>query len=285
MKEAKNELNLELKERYYTVMRAKRRILKGMEGNYKDEYAFVQGYANYLKFVNPQNTIKVKTARRTAAPGRPLCFEGMYFCFDAVKEGWKKGCRPIIGLDGCHLKGICSGFLLVVVGRDANDNVYPIAWQVVDVESYDTWYNLIKQLSIDLELGDGQGITIVSDRIAGLLKAREVLLPVAVHRHCSRHLYANWGKRHKGKNLRAYFWRCVRASFPESLRKELDRLRTKTEDTTSARHCSLKQPSVMSLITTFPKVSTTLYLRLDNCQLSACLSGFTITCLRSVGSC
>jgi len=31
------------------------------------------------------------------------------------------GCRPIIGLDGCHLKGRFGGQILAATARDAND--------------------------------------------------------------------------------------------------------------------------------------------------------------------
>lgn len=225
-KELKNELHLE--PTYEKVARAKKIVLKQMVGNYRDEYASVRGYADYLKSVNPGNVVRVDVSRRNAAPGTPLAFQGMYFCFDAIKKGWKNGCRPIIGLDGCHLKGICKGQLLVAVGRDAEDHVYPIAWQVVEVESYDTWANFLRQLSIDFDLGDGSGITVCSDRHKGLMKARRDVLKNAAHRHCARHLFANWAKRHRGADFRPVFWRCVNAAFKEDLDNAMKFLRTKT---------------------------------------------------------
>ncbi|KAK8611716.1 hypothetical protein V6N13_131760 [Hibiscus sabdariffa] len=39
----------------------------------------------------------------------------------AVKQGWIEGCRPFIGVDGCFLKAVIKGALLVAVGRDANN--------------------------------------------------------------------------------------------------------------------------------------------------------------------
>ena len=46
-------------------------------------------------------------------------------CLDIVKRGFLVACRPIIGLDGCHLKGEYGHKLLVAVGRDPNDNYFP----------------------------------------------------------------------------------------------------------------------------------------------------------------
>lgn len=45
----------------------------------------------------------------------------------------------LIGLDGCFLKGVIKGQILVVVGRDDNNQMYPIAWAVVDKEITKTW--------------------------------------------------------------------------------------------------------------------------------------------------
>lgn len=55
----------------------------------------------------------------------------MFICFDALKRGWKAGCKPFIGLDGCFLKGIVKGQVFVAVGKDAQDQIYLIAWAVL----------------------------------------------------------------------------------------------------------------------------------------------------------
>jgi hypothetical protein len=48
--------------------------------------------------------------------------------------GFKVGCRPLIGLDGCFLKGYYGGKLLSVVGQDVNNQIFVIAYAIVDVE-------------------------------------------------------------------------------------------------------------------------------------------------------
>lgn len=48
----------------------------------------------------------------------------MYVCLDALKKGWKAGCKPIIGVNDCFLKGFCCGELLAIVGRDENNHIY-----------------------------------------------------------------------------------------------------------------------------------------------------------------
>lgn len=60
-------------------------------------------------------------------------------CLDACKNGWKAGCRPIIGVDGCFLKEVCKVQLLVALGRDGDNQMFPIAWGAVQLETKATW--------------------------------------------------------------------------------------------------------------------------------------------------
>ncbi|GJU68115.1 hypothetical protein Tco_1254374 [Tanacetum coccineum] len=62
-------------------------------------------------------------------------FKTFYVCFNGVKRLWVQVCRMVIGLYGCLLKTICKGKLLSAVGRDGNNQIYPIAWVVVSVEN------------------------------------------------------------------------------------------------------------------------------------------------------
>jgi hypothetical protein len=55
-------------------------------------------------------------------------------CFRDFKEG----CRPTVSVDACFLKGHYKGQLMAVVGRDANNNMYPIAMVVVETETKDS---------------------------------------------------------------------------------------------------------------------------------------------------
>lgn len=66
-------------------------------------------------------------------------FQRLYVCLAACKAGFVAGCRPIIGVDGAHLKGPYPGILLTAVGKDGNNNIYPVAWAVVETESSETW--------------------------------------------------------------------------------------------------------------------------------------------------
>jgi len=66
-------------------------------------------------------------------------FNRFYFCFDGCKKAFLSSCRPFIGVDGCHLKTQYGGILLVAVGRDANDQYFPLTFEVVETETTDSW--------------------------------------------------------------------------------------------------------------------------------------------------
>lgn len=51
-----------------------------------------------------------------------------------MKFGFMNGCRRCIGFDGCFLKDISKGLLLVAVAKDGNNQMFPIAWAVTGAE-------------------------------------------------------------------------------------------------------------------------------------------------------
>ena len=70
-------------------------------------------------------------------------------CLDAAIKGLKF-CRPIISLDGCFLKAGYKGQLLVAIARDANDNMFSIAYAVVEAELKDSWSWFLDRLLKDI---------------------------------------------------------------------------------------------------------------------------------------
>jgi len=77
-------------------------------------------------------------------------FLRLYYSLAAMKKSFMKGCKPLIGVDGCFLKGPFKGQLLAIVGRNGNDNMYPIAYSVVEVETKVNWIWFLETLVSDL---------------------------------------------------------------------------------------------------------------------------------------
>ena len=65
-------------------------------------------------------------------------FKRMYIRYNAQKVGFLSGCRPFVGLDGCHLKGRFGVQLLSATTKDGNDNIFLVAMAVVEQENNDS---------------------------------------------------------------------------------------------------------------------------------------------------
>ena len=65
-------------------------------------------------------------------------FKKMYIKYNAQKIGFLGGCRPFVGLDGCHLKGRFGGQLLFATTKYGNDNIFLVAMVMVEQENKDS---------------------------------------------------------------------------------------------------------------------------------------------------
>jgi hypothetical protein len=84
---------------------------------------------------------------------------------DACRRGFLDGCRRVIWLDGCFLKGPMKGELLSAIGRDANNQIYPIAWAVVEYENKDSWDWFLGHLQKDIHIPIGvEGWVFITDK-------------------------------------------------------------------------------------------------------------------------
>lgn len=66
-------------------------------------------------------------------------FKIIYACLEAYKVAFTHICRHIIGLDACFLKSEYGGQLMAALGKDGNNHIYLISYDVVEVETRDSW--------------------------------------------------------------------------------------------------------------------------------------------------
>ena len=74
------------------------------------------------------------------------------------------GCRPLVGLDGCHLKGKFGGHILSATARDGTDNIFPVALGVVKQENKDSWVWFLQTFVEDIGRLDELNLVFISDR-------------------------------------------------------------------------------------------------------------------------
>ncbi|XP_021718785.1 uncharacterized protein LOC110686467 [Chenopodium quinoa] len=125
--------------------------------------------------------------------------------------------RPLIGVDGAHLKGNYGGILLSAVALDGNNEFYPIAYAIVRAEDKESWayYQTqrifgLHQQEVDLSLTQ--------------------VWPDAKRRYCSRHLSRNYKKDFLGAFMYTLFWRLCNATNKFTFRKAMEKLQKEGGD-------------------------------------------------------
>ncbi|KAK4397708.1 hypothetical protein Sango_1246300 [Sesamum angolense] len=188
--------------------RAKRAALKALEGSSEFQYTRLWDYADEIRKTTPSSTILVGT-EQTDGDER---FSKFYVCFGAMKDGFKAGCRLIIGVDGCHLKGPHGGILLTAVGVDPSNNLFPISYAVVNRECRETWEWFLIVLKHDLNIARQDQFTFMSDKQKGLMQSFDEVFPGAEHRYCVRHLHNNFKQAgFRGSAFKNALWKAAKA--------------------------------------------------------------------------
>ncbi|XP_057452889.1 uncharacterized protein LOC130744744 [Lotus japonicus] len=143
-----------------TAWNARRMAKAAVEGDALKQHTMLRSYATELTRVDHQNSVAL-ILRYVPITLQPR-FGSFYMCLEGCKSAFNQACIPFIGIDGCHLKTKYGDILLIVVGKDPNDQYFPLAFAV------------------------------------GLLQVFAEDLPGVEHRFCVRHLYANFKKRFGG---------------------------------------------------------------------------------------
>ncbi|KAI8566916.1 hypothetical protein RHMOL_Rhmol02G0079600 [Rhododendron molle] len=189
--------------------RAKKRALEAIEGNHRRQYWRLWDYCEMIRRQN-HGSIALLRVERPPLSTSPV-FQRMFVVYAAQSRGFLAGCRPIIGLDGCHLKGPFGGQLLSAIGKDANEQMYPLAVAVVEAETKDSWMWFLDNLLDVIGRPEEKDWTFISDRQKGLVETFNQMLPSVDHRFCVRHMYANFKLLYKGKDLKDLLWAAARS--------------------------------------------------------------------------
>ncbi|KAL0015406.1 hypothetical protein SO802_002475 [Lithocarpus litseifolius] len=192
------------------VYRSKRKAKDLINGDEQLQYGVLRDYAQMINTVDKGSRVILQTemADETSQPK----FKRMYVRFNAQKVGFLGGCRPFIGLDGCHIKHRFGGQILSATALDANDNIFPVAMAVVEQENKESWTWFLEIFADDIGRLEELQLVFISDRQKGLIPAIETLFPTVEHRYYVKHIYNNFKVDHKGLELKDALWRCAAAT-------------------------------------------------------------------------
>ena len=121
---------LEIDISYSQVYREKRKAADLITGDEQLQYGKLRDYAEMIRLNDKGSRVilQIKMEDKNAQPK----FKRMYIRYNAQKLGFLGSYRPIIGLDGCHLKGRFGRQILSAIAIDANDNIFSVAFAVVE---------------------------------------------------------------------------------------------------------------------------------------------------------
>ena len=103
------------------MYRAKRKAREFILGGERLQYGKLRDYAEMIRVTNVGSKVILQT--EITKPNTQSKFKRMYVRYNAPKVGFLGGCRPLVGLNGCHLKGKFGGHILSATVSDGNDNI------------------------------------------------------------------------------------------------------------------------------------------------------------------
>ncbi|XP_026458270.1 uncharacterized protein LOC113358799 isoform X2 [Papaver somniferum] len=208
---------------YHVAWKARNIVLEKINGSYDESYKLIPSLCEMIIRTNPGSVAKFTYGRNDN------CFDSVTICFDAPMKGFINGCRPIVGLDGCHLKGKYGGCLLSATSLDAQNGLVPLGIMICRNECFENWYLFLKDLKPGL-VDHRLQLNFISDRQKGLLEAVALLFPGAPHRFCIRHLSKNFKTHYKGSKLHNHFWNAARAYKEKHFKAHMDSLLAQNVD-------------------------------------------------------
>ncbi|CAN1153149.1 hypothetical protein LINPERHAP2_LOCUS19209 [Linum perenne] len=115
---------------------AKNEAKRILEGSLNEAYAKLRPYLLQLKKSDLEGKFVVEV---DPVPGQEYAlFKRIYIDFICLRKGCLMGCKKLIALDGCFLKGEVKGMILTAVGKDGNNQMFPIVWAVFERENRDS---------------------------------------------------------------------------------------------------------------------------------------------------
>ncbi|XP_017973468.1 PREDICTED: uncharacterized protein LOC108661405 [Theobroma cacao] len=128
------------------------------------------------------------------------------YCFWAFRSciwGFSAVIRPVVAINATYLKCRFKGILFVAVCKDANEQIYPLAFGIGHVEDEESWSWFLNQLR--RVIGCPENAMFISDQHFGIKNAVEKVYKDAHHDLCNYHLGKNVKNRFKRENVAAIF--------------------------------------------------------------------------------
>ncbi|XP_070013152.1 uncharacterized protein [Nicotiana sylvestris] len=116
----------------------------------------------------------------------------MFYAYGSSIAGWNH-CRPVIAIDATFLKSKYRGVLMISVSKDANNQIFPLAFGIAESEnnnSYEWYFSQLRNA-----IGSRENLIFLSDRHQAIANGIVKVYPESHHGICIYHLEQNLKRR------------------------------------------------------------------------------------------
>ena len=136
-------------------------------GEWEPSYAKLPYYMAALQYANPGTVVSWNFFQAVNSNVRVLNY--IFWAFEPSIQVFMH-CRPVISIDGTHLYGKFKGKMLIATGIDAENEIFPLAYAIVDEKTTASWSWFLFQLRTHI-VKDRNEIYLISDKHPGILNA------------------------------------------------------------------------------------------------------------------
>ncbi|KAL0545226.1 hypothetical protein IC582_020375 [Cucumis melo] len=172
---------------YEKAWRARENAYERVRGSLEESYNFLRRYGEALKFTNPGTIFHMKLED-------DRFFKYLFMAVGACVRGFLNCIRPVI--------------LIVAVCLDGNNQIYPLAFGVVERETDDSIQWFLEKLKG--AIGEVPNLGFVTDRKTCFAKGISSVFPSAFHGLCVQHLSRNLHDKYKNDTIATLFYNASR---------------------------------------------------------------------------
>ena len=120
---------------YKKALDGKHKAFRHLFGDFSQSYTDLPRLFLAIEQANPGCVVIWKTTSHSQ-PNKET-FQRVLWAFKASIEGFAN-CRPVLSIDGTHLYGKYKGTLLIAMGCDGNNQLFPLAFAITEGENIDS---------------------------------------------------------------------------------------------------------------------------------------------------
>lgn len=201
---------------YEKAWRARENAYERVRGCPEESYNLLLRYGEALKLANVGTIFHMELED-------DRFFKYLFMAVGPCVRGFLNCIRPVIVMDGTFLKNKYRGQLIVAVCLDGNNQIYPLAFGVVDRETDASIQWFLEKLKG--AIGEVPNLGFVTDRKTCFSKCIASVFPSAFHGLCVQHLTQNLNDKYKNDTIATLFYNASRtyreSTFSEAWRSIL----------------------------------------------------------------